>query len=457
MTELKSKKRKQISSCPDGWLPAAAVVQLELTCRQIKYAKRSVGIARFVYNRLVANDQAGRDAGLWLTPHELEKELNATKRVENSGLGFVTTVSKFVAQGACRNYRSAHSRWQSKNLRARKPTFHKKRRTGVGSFLAASGMTLIRYDGHRRIRVPYLGSLKMTRTLPEGIPHEVTIKRSNGRWYASVAYWKPPVTPPCRETQSAGGVDVGINPLAVDSDAVTYDNPYGYYQAQRHLKRWQRAQARRAVGSRGWWEAQRRIDRAHRRAKGLRDNAHHHVSRALVRKYHTLGIESLNVAGMIRAGLQPKSLSDAAMSDLLRQICYKAQWYGTTVVEADRMYPSSKTCSACQTINADLKREPRWTCRNCGVNHDRNENAARNLLKLALLAVGENMTLPDGEALAGGHSTAGETAPSEGRTKPRTEVTTPARAGNVTVVTHLEYPYRPRLLCGSAGVRASGS
>ena len=304
-------------------------------------------------------------------------------------------------------------------------------------------MTLIRYDGHRRIRVPYLGSLKMTRTLPEGIPYEVTIKRSNGRWYASVAYWKPPVTPPCRETQSAGGVDVGINPLAVDSDAVTYDNPYGYYQAQRHLKRWQRAQARRAVGSRGWWEAQRRIDRAHRRAKGLRDNAHHHVSRALVRKYHTLGIESLNVAGMIRAGLQPKSLSDAAMSDLLRQICYKAQWYGTTVVEVDRMYPSSKTCSACQTINADLKREPRWTCRNCGVNHDRNENAARNLLKLALLAVGENMTLPDGEALAGGHSTAGETAPSEGRTKPRTEVTTPARAGNVTVVTHLEYPSLP--------------
>ena len=423
MTRLKSKKRKQPSSCPEGWLPAAVVVQLELTCRQIKYAKRSVGIARFVYNRLVANDQAGRDAGLWLTPHELEKELNAAKNA-NSSLGFVTTVSKFVAQGACRNYRNAHSRWRNKDLRACKPTFHKKRRTGTGSFLAASGMSLIRYDGHRRIRVPCLGSVKMTRTLPEGIPYEVTIRRNNGRWYASVAYWKRPVAPPSRETQSAGGVDVGINPLAVDSDGVTYDNPRGYYQAQRRLKRWQRAQARRAVGSGGWWEAQRRIDRAHRRAKGLRNNAHHHVSRALVRKYHTLGIESLNVAGMIRAGLQPKALSDAAMSDLLRQIRYKARWYGTPVVEADRMYPSSKTCSACQAVNADLKREARWTCANCGVNQDRNENAARNLLKLALLAVGENVTLPDGEALAGGHSTNGETAPVEGRTKPRTEVIT---------------------------------
>ena len=143
---------------------------------------------------------------------------------------------------------------------------------------------------------------------------------------------------------------------------------------------------------------------------------------------------------MIRAGLQPKALSDAAMSDLLRQICYKARWYGTTVVEADRMYPSSKTCSACQTVNADLKREPRWACPNCGVNHDRNENAARNLLKLALLAVGENVTLPDGEALTGGRRSAGETAPSEGRTKPRPAGYHPARAGNVTIVTHLEYP-----------------
>ena len=73
VADLKGKKQKQPSSCPDGWLTAALVVQLELTHRQEKYARRAVGIARFVYNRMVANDQAGRDAGLWLTPHELEK------------------------------------------------------------------------------------------------------------------------------------------------------------------------------------------------------------------------------------------------------------------------------------------------------------------------------------------------------------------------------------------------
>ena len=133
MTELKGKKRNQPSTCPEGWLPAAVVVQLKLTCRQERYAQRCVGIARFVYNHMVGNDQAGREIGLWLTPHELEKEFNAAKHV-NPALAFITGVSKFVAQGACRNYRNARSRWLSKDLKARRPVFHKKNRTGAGSF-----------------------------------------------------------------------------------------------------------------------------------------------------------------------------------------------------------------------------------------------------------------------------------------------------------------------------------
>ena len=260
----------------------------------------------------------------------------------------------------------------------------------------------------------------ISRSIPEGILHEVTIRKRNGRWYASIAYWKPPIASPQRETQSVGGVDVGISPLAVDSDYVNYENPKALDSALRKLRRWQRAKERRTLGSRGWWEAQRRLDAVQRRVTGLRNNAHHQVSRELVRKYHTLGIETLNVAGMIRAGLQSKALADAGMSGLLNQIRYKAQWYGTRIVEADQWYPSSRTCSACGVVNTELGREPRWSCPNCGVVHDRNENAARNLQKLALLAVGEYVTLPDGEALASDDSIAGETAPAEGRTKPMT-------------------------------------
>ena len=123
MAELKGQKRKQPSSCPEGWEPAAMVLQLELTRRQERYARRCVGIARFIYNRMVGNDQAGRGSGLWLTPHELEEEFNAAKHI-NPALCFVTEVSKFVAQGACRNYRNARSRWLNKKIKARRPVFH---------------------------------------------------------------------------------------------------------------------------------------------------------------------------------------------------------------------------------------------------------------------------------------------------------------------------------------------
>ena len=143
---------------------------------------------------------------------------------------------------------------------------------------------------------------------------------------------------------------------------------------------------------------------------------------------------------MIKAGLQSRALADAGMSGLLDQIQYKASWYGTRIVEADQWYPSSKTCSDCGVVNGDLGREREWDCPDCGAQHDRNQNAARNLRKLALLAVGEDVTLPDGESLAGGDTIAGETAPDEGRTKPVTIAHCQPLVGTVTVVTHLEYP-----------------
>ena len=115
------------------------------------------------------------------------------------------------------------------------------------------------------------------------------------------------------------------------------------------------------------------------------------------------------------------------MSGLLGQIRYKAEWYGTRVVEADQRYPSSKTRSASGAVNANLGREPRSECVDCGVIHDRNENATRNLHKLALLAVGEDVMLLDGGALAGGDPIAGENALAEGRTKPRTAANTQFR------------------------------
>ena len=421
-------RTKQRTTCPDGWLKAGVKVPVGLTVKQDRYATGAVGIARAVFNLMVATHRSARAQvhGLWPSPMELEKTFNEMKHQPEFGMEYATEVSKFVAQGACRDFRRAHENWRNPELRAAKPSFRKKNLQGTGSFLAASGVDRVKYDGHRRIRLPYLGSVKLKRELPEGRPYEVRIRKENGIWNASVNYWKPPVDAE-EKTHLCGAVDVGIAPLAVDSELVHYDNPKALYQMLRKLRRWQRALARRTVGSRGWREAQQRLNAIHRRSIGLRENAHHQVSRLLVRKYAVLAIESLNVAYMDQLPHQARAIRDAAIGGLLQKIRYKADWYGTVVVEADRFYPSSKLCSDCGAHNAGLGRELCWTCSDCGRRHDRNENAALNLLtlainaardlpKLALGPVGPDVTLLDGKALANGSNACGETGPGEGRT-----------------------------------------
>lgn len=407
------KNKKQKSSRPDGWRVAGIRIPLRLTVKQERYARRCVGISRFVYNMAVATHRFHRKNRMrWPSVHEMEKAFNAAKWHDYP---FVTEVSKFVAQGGFRDFNNSLARWRNPSIRSAPPTFHKKKATGTGSFLAASGVDRIKYDGHYRIALPGIGSVKISRELPVGTPYEVRISRSNGRWYASVNYWKPPITTE-RQTQAVGGVDVGINPLAADSDATEYENPKAHYEVQDKLRRWQRTQARRQNGSRGWWEAQRRLDKLFRRLNGLRGNVRHHTSLALVRKYDVLGMESLNVKGLIASGVNSKAMSDAAVGHLLSTIRYKAEWYGTRIVTAPRWFPSSKQCSECDLVNHELGRQRRWTCPYCGVEHDRNINSARNLKKLALGAVGSDVTLPDGEALAVGSRAGNETAPDDGRT-----------------------------------------
>ena len=336
----------QRTTCPDGWLKAGIKVPIRLTVKQDRYATRAVGIARTVYNLMVATHQSARAQvhGLWPSPMEMEKQFNDLKHQPEFGMQYATEVSKFVVQGASRDFRRAYENWRNPEMRAAMPSFKKKNRIGTGSFLAASGVTPIKYDSHRRIKLPYLGSVKLKRELPDGIPYEVRIKKENGFWWASVNYWKPPVDAE-EKTHLCGAVDVGITPLAVDSELVHYDNPKALGQSLRKLRRWQRALARRTVGSQGWHEAQDHVAAIHRRIVGLRENAHHQVSRRLVRKYAVLAIESLNVAGMDRLRHQAKAIRDAAIGGLLQKIRYKADWYGTFIVEAERFFPSSKLCS----------------------------------------------------------------------------------------------------------------
>ena len=237
---------------PTATAPAGIVIPLRLTKRQEKYSARAVGIARAVYNLMVATHQLARNHGHgpWPSPMEMEKLFNELKQGDPQkkgeseptyqgplGMAFVTKVSKFVAQGACRDFRSAYNRWRDREIKAAKPAFHKKNAAGTGSFLAASGVDRIKYDGHRRITLPYLGSVKLKRSLPRGILYEATIRKHLGQWELCLGYWNPPEGAEVK-THEAGAADVGIQPLAVDSELTHYENPKPLYQYLKQLGRW---------------------------------------------------------------------------------------------------------------------------------------------------------------------------------------------------------------------------
>ena len=313
------------------------------------------------------------------------------------------------------DFGKAIANWRNPNTRTRAPKFKRRKLTGTGSFRAASGVTQVRYNGKRRIQLPGLGSVKLDSTLPKGIHHEAHLKRENGHWYLCLKLWRAPQPIPENDNRRTGAVDTGINPMGTDSDGQEYENPRASYQMEKKLRRWQRAQARRQKGSRGWWEAQRKIDRCHRRIRGLRANAQHQMTNTVTRKFRELIIEDLNVAGMMR-GKNPRAQADAGMGKIKQQLIYKGLWRHTAVTLAPVWYPSSKTCSTCDAVNAKLKRERTWTCRTCGTSHDRNVNAALNLRNL-ILPPGRGPMLRDGPALALPHRK-GETGSNDRRTAP---------------------------------------
>ena len=408
-----NKRKQQPSSCPKGWHPAGHVTPMSLTVKQQIYCRQAVGISRFIHNLCVSTHRFHRNNRMrWPSWQDLSKAFNACKREDYP---FVTEVSKHVVEGAFRDFGTTIKNWRDPKHSAGPPRFHKKRITGSGSFRAAAGVATIKYNGKRRIQLLGLGSIKLDHTLPEGIIYEARVKRENGQWKLSVNYWKAPETKPDPDERiEHGAVDTGINPLATDSEGEIWENPKAYYQTERKLNRWQRAQARRTTQSRGWWEAQRKINRLHRRTNGLRKNTQHQMTAAVVNKFQHLVIEDLNVAGMMQ-GLTPKAQADAGMGEVKRQIIYKGPWHHCKIQLAHRFYPSSKTCSSCQTVNAKLKREPTWQCPSCGTTHERNINAAVNLRELLTLPADSGMTLRNGKALAVG-LTNDETSPNDRRT-----------------------------------------
>ncbi len=212
-------------------------------------------------------------------------------------------------------------------------------------------------------------------------PAMVIVSREpDGRWYVTftIDTGDPEPLPPAGHV---AGVDLGVKDFAVTSDGERIANPRHLERKARALARYQRRMARCQKGSANRAKAAAKVARAHRKVRDARRDFLHRASTRLVRENDVIVIEDLNVAGMVRNRHLARAISGCGWGEFRRQLAYKCQRYGRRLVVIDRWYPSSKTCSACGHRLAELSLGTRhWTCPSCGARHDRDLNAAKNIL-----------------------------------------------------------------------------
>lgn len=231
------------------------------------------------------------------------------------------------------------------------------------------------------VSLPKLGRVKLAESLPSiACPDTVTLKReADGHYY--VTFSAEVEVRPLPPTGKAVGVDLGLNHLATLSTGEKIDNPRKYQARLRYLRQQQRCLSRRRKGSKRRERQRLRVARAHAKVRAQRQYAAHQLTTRLVREHDVICIEDLAVKNMIRHPRLARQIADAGWGEIRRQLEYKCAWSGRTLVVVDRWYPSSKTCSSCQHKLEKLALSVRgWACPHCGAAHDRDHNAAKNLL-----------------------------------------------------------------------------
>lgn len=283
---------------------------------------------------------------------------------------------------ACRQLNDAYQRY-FKGL-GDKPRFKSKKRSDGQSYTTTKGSAIHVLDG--AVKLPLLGIVrcKGLRKL-DGKVSKATIRRTpSGKYFVSILYTIEVDDP--APVDGMVGLDVGIKEFAVDSNNVHYENPKYLSKSLKKLRREQRRLSRKEKGSKSRDKQRVKVARVHERIANQRSDHHHKLSRKLVDENQIIGVEDLNIKGMVCNHKLARCISDAAWGNFLRMLEYKAAWSGRTLVKIPTFYPSSQTCSCCGYQNRAVKdlsvRE--WVCPVCGANHQRDENASQNILRETL-------------------------------------------------------------------------
>ena len=351
---------------------------------------RAFGCARVVYNDALAERQRAYRAGERISDTEIQHRV-VTLAKRTLERAWLTEVASVALVQACQDARRAHRNWLDSVTGRRKG-----RRVGHPRFRTKHGRQSIRLTRNgfalrgTRLYVAKVGQVRVrwSRDLPSA-PYSVTVIREpDGRYYASfVVEREPSPLPAVRRT---AGMDLGLISFATiaasDGTIESIENPRFLRTAERRLVRAQRQLSRKQKGSKNRTRARLRVAVAHRRVRDRRTDHHHKLAMRLIRENQAIAVEDLAVAGLARTRLA-KSVHDAGWGAFLRLLEAKAAHHGRQVVKVGRWVPTSQTCSACGHRDGLKPLSVRaWVCPACRTVHDRDGNAARNILVAAGLA-----------------------------------------------------------------------
>ncbi|MEV5888963.1 transposase [Nonomuraea fuscirosea] len=341
---------------------------------------RTFGCVRLVYNKaLEERTRAYTLEGKRVSYMESSAMLTAWKR--SGEFDFLSQVSSVPLQQTLRHLQAGFANFFAK--RAKYPAFKSSKRSRASAEYTRSAfrcrdgkLTLAKMDAPLEV--------VWSRPLPEGAqPSTVTVSRdAAGRWFVSILV-EERISPLPPVTQDVG-VDAGITALATLSTGEKIVNPRHERRDRRRLAKAQRALARKEKGSNNRAKARLKVAQVYARITDRRRDHLHQVTTRLVRENQVIAVEDLTVRNLVKNRRLARAISDAAWRQFRFMLEYKARWYERTLVAVDRWFPSSKLCSACGALREKMPLNVReWECA-CGTAHDRDVNAARNVLAAGL-------------------------------------------------------------------------
>lgn len=354
------------------------------TPEQEQHLARVFGCTRFAYNWALSERTKAFKDGKRMNYAQSSAALTQLKK--NPDYLWLNEVSSVPTQQALRHLQTAFTNFFEK--RACYPSFRKKQ----GAQSAEYTRSAFKFDiGNQRLVLAKIGRLKLKLSRKVDVdPSSITlIRRPSGRYFVSMVVDVQPA--PLPATGCSVGVDFGIARLATLNNGERIANPKYLRRFEKKLARAQRQLSRKQKGSKRRHRARQRVARIHEKITDSRKDALNKLAWKLVSEFDHIYVEDLNIRGMVKNHSLARSLSDAAIGNAIRAIKTKAEMHGKTVVKIDRWFPSSKMCSACGCVQEAMPLSVReWHC-DCGATHDRDENAAKNIL-----AVGQTVAAQGG-------------------------------------------------------------